>query len=171
MTAALWWQSATIYQIYPRSFQDSDNDGVGDLRGIIRRIPYLTSIGIDAVWISPFYPSPMKDFGYDISDYCGVAPMFGNMADFDELIAELHARKLKLILDLVPNHTSDQHPWFAESKSSRTSPKRDWYIWHDGVEGGGPPNNWLSEFAGSAWTFDEQTSQYYHHAWMDFAST
>ncbi len=167
MTSVPWWQSATIYQVYPRSFQDSNGDGIGDLRGIIRRIPYLSSLGIGAVWISPFYPSPMKDFGYDISDYCGIDPLFGSMADFDELLAKLHANKLKLILDFVPNHTSGQHPWFADSKSSKASPKRDWYIWRDPTPNGGPPNNWLSEFGGSAWTFDEATSQYYHHAFLD----
>lgn len=167
MTSVPWWQSATIYQVYPRSFQDSNGDGIGDLRGIIRRIPYLSSVGIDAVWISPFYPSPMKDFGYDVSDYCGIDSLFGSMADFDELLAELRAHKLKLILDFVPNHTSDQHPWFVESKSSKTSPKRDWYIWRDSASDGGSPNNWLSEFGGSAWTFDAATSQYYHHAFLD----
>lgn len=161
-----WWQTTTIYQIYPRSFQDSNGDGVGDLRGIIARIPYLKEIGIETVWISPFYPSPMKDFGYDISDYCGIDPLFGLMADFDALLAELHANGLRLILDLVPNHTSDQHPWFGESRVSRASPRRDWYIWRDPAADGGPPNNWLSEFGGSAWTFDPATRQYYHHAFL-----
>lgn len=161
-----WWQTTTIYQIYPRSFQDSNGDGVGDLRGIIARIPYLKQLGIETVWISPFFPSPMKDFGYDISDYCGIDPLFGSMDDFDALLAELHANGLRLILDLVPNHTSDQHPWFSESRLSRSSPKRDWYIWRDAHGDGGAPNNWLSEFGGSAWTFDPVTSQFYHHAFL-----
>ncbi|OQW57845.1 MAG: alpha-amylase [Proteobacteria bacterium SG_bin9] len=161
-----WWQTTTIYQIYPRSFQDSNGDGVGDLRGIIARIPYLKELGIETVWISPFFPSPMKDFGYDISDYCGIDPLFGLMADFDALLAELHANGLRLILDLVPNHTSDQHSWFGESRLSRSSPRRDWYIWRDPDGDGGPPNNWLSEFGGSAWTYDPATSQYYHHAFL-----
>ncbi|MDR3469319.1 MAG: alpha-amylase family glycosyl hydrolase [Xanthobacteraceae bacterium] len=162
-----WWQTAAIYQIYPRSFCDANGDGVGDLAGILARIPYLARLGVGAVWISPFYPSPMADFGYDITDYCGVDPLFGTLADIDALIAALHAAGLKLILDFVPNHTSDQHPWFVESRASRTSPKRDWYIWRDGQPGGGPPNNWLSEFGGSAWTFDPASGQYYHHAFLD----
>lgn len=168
MTSAAhhWWQTTTIYQIYPRSFQDSNHDGAGDLRGIICRIPYLKKLGIGSVWISPFYPSPMKDFGYDISDYCGVDPLFGTMQDFDDLLSELHRNDLKLILDFVPNHTSDQHPWFVESRSSRESPYRDWYIWRDPTAGGGPPNNWLSEFGGDAWTFDEKTGQFFYHAFL-----
>ena len=161
-----WWQTTTIYQIYPRSFQDADDDGVGDLKGIIRRVPYLKSLGIGAVWISPFYPSPMKDFGYDISDYCGVDPLFGTMDDFDALLLELHRSGLKLILDFVPNHSSDQHPWFKASRASRNNDFRDWYIWRDGAPGGGPPNNWLSEFGGEAWTCDAATGQYYHHAFL-----
>jgi alpha-glucosidase len=161
-----WWQTATIYQIYPRSFQDTDGDGIGDLKGIIRRIPYLRELGIDAVWISPFYPSPMKDFGYDISDYCGIDPLFGTMADFDRLSTALHDAGLKLILDLVPNHSSDQHPWFIDSRASRTSPKRDWYIWREPAPDGGPPNNWLSEFGGSAWAYDAATEQFYYHAFL-----
>src|ERR1700678_4556295 len=130
-----WWQSAVIYEIYPRSFQDSNADGIGDLRGILARVDYLATLGIDAVWISPFYPSPMADFGYDVADYCDVDPIFGTPADFDALAAAIHARGLKLILDFVPNHTSDQHPWFLESRSSRSNPKREWYIWHDAVRG------------------------------------
>ena len=164
MTAP-WWQTATIYQIYPRSFMDASGDGVGDLAGILARVPYLASLGIGAVWISPFYPSPMKDFGYDISDYCGIDPLFGTMADFDALLAALHAHGLKLILDFVPNHTSDQHPWFVDSRASREAEKRDWYVWRNGRDGG-PPNNWLSEFGGSAWAFDAATGQYYHHAFL-----
>jgi alpha-glucosidase len=161
-----WWQTTTIYQIYPRSFQDANGDGVGDLKGIIERIQYLKQLGIGAVWLSPFFPSPMKDFGYDISDYCAVDPLFGRMADFDELLDALHANGLKLILDFVPNHTSDQHPWFQESRSSRESARRGWYIWRDAQSDGGPPNNWMSEFGGDAWTLDEQTGQYYYHAFL-----
>ena len=161
-----WWQTAAIYQIYPRSFQDTDGDGIGDLRGIVQRIPYLCELGVDAVWISPFYPSPMKDFGYDISDYCGIDPLFGTMADFDALSTALHAAGLKLILDFVPNHSSDQHTWFIESRASRASAKRDWYIWRDPAPDGGPPNNWLSEFGGSAWAYDAATKQYYYHAFL-----
>ncbi len=161
-----WWKSAVIYQIYPRSFQDSDGDGVGDLPGIIRRLPYLSELGVDAVWVSPIFPSPMKDFGYDISDYTAIDPLFGTMADFDALLDAAHRRGLKLILDFVPNHTSDQHPWFVESCAARASAKRDWYIWRDGAPGGGPPNNWLSEFGGSAWTLHEASGQYYYHAFL-----
>ena len=165
-TDGLWWQRGTFYQIYPRSFQDSDGDGVGDLRGVIERLPYLKSLGIDAIWLSPIFPSPMADFGYDISDYIGIDPLFGTMADFDALIGAVHRCGLKLILDLVPNHTSDQHPWFVESRKSRESAKRDWYIWRDGLPDGGPPNNWLSEFGGSAWRHDSVTDQYYYHAFL-----
>ena len=161
-----WWQSGVIYQIYPRSFQDSNGDGVGDLPGIMSRLGYIAELGVDAIWISPIYPSPMADFGYDISDYVDIDPVFGSLADFDALLAAAHERGLKVVLDYVPNHTSDRHPWFVESKSSRTSAKRDWYVWHDGAAGGGPPNNWISEFSGSAWTFDEQTGQYYYHAYL-----
>ena len=166
MSPQPWWQTATIYQIYPRSFQDTDGDGIGDLKGIARRIPYLRELGVDAVWISPFYPSPMKDFGYDISNYCDVDPLFGTMADFDSLKSALHEAGLKLILDLVPNHTSDQHPWFIDSRASRSSQRRDWYIWRDPAPGGGPPNNWLSEFGGTAWQRDLATGQYYYHAFL-----
>jgi alpha-glucosidase len=161
-----WWQTGVIYQIYPRSFCDSNGDGVGDLRGIIRRLPHLTELGIDAVWISPMFVSPMADFGYDIADYTAIDPIFGTMQDFDDLMAAAHARRLKVILDLVPNHTSDQHPWFQESRSSRDNPRRDWYLWRDPAPDGGPPNNWLSNFGGSAWKFDEKTGQYYHHAFL-----
>src|SRR3984957_9914154 len=161
-----WWKSAVIYQIYPRSFQDSNRDGIGDLPGIVRRLPYLAELGVDAIWISPVFSSPMKDFGYDISDYTGIDPLFGTMDDFDRLITAVHARGLKLILDFVPNHTSDRHLWFIESRSSPPRPKRDWYIWRDPARGGGPPNNWLSEFGGSAWTFDPASGQYYYHAFL-----
>jgi alpha-glucosidase len=161
-----WWKTAVIYQIYPRSFQDSDGDGVGDIVGARRRIGHLVELGVDAVWLSPIQPSPMADFGYDIADYTGVDPLFGSLADFDALIAAAHERGLKVILDLVPNHSSDQHPWFRESRSSRRNPKRDWYIWRDPAPGGGPPNNWMSEFGGGAWAFDERTGQYYYHAFL-----
>ncbi|MGW1426129.1 alpha-amylase family glycosyl hydrolase [Bradyrhizobium manausense] len=161
-----WWRDGIFYQIYPRSFQDSDGDGVGDLAGILRRLPYVKSLGVDAIWLSPIFPSPMADFGYDISDYTGIDPLFGTMADFDALLAAVHENGLKLILDLVPNHTSDQHPWFVESRSSRDNPKRDWYIWRDPGPDGGVPNNWLSEFGGSAWQVDAATGQYYYHAFL-----
>jgi alpha-glucosidase len=161
-----WWQTAVIYQIYPRSFQDSNGDGIGDLRGIAQRLPYLAELGVDAIWLSPIFPSPMADFGYDISDYTGIDPLFGSLDDFDALLKAAHAQGLKLILDLVPNHTSDQHPWFRESRISRQSPKRDWYIWKDPAEDGGAPNNWLSQFGGSAWEYDRVTGQYYYHAFL-----
>jgi alpha-glucosidase len=162
----LWWRDGVIYQVYPRSFQDSNNDGVGDLQGILARLDYLVSLGVDAIWISPFYPSPMADFGYDVADYTGVDPLFGTLEDFEALIAGVHQRGLKLILDFVPNHTSDQHPWFVESRSSRTNPKRDWYLWRDPAPNGGVPNNWMSNFGGSAWTLDEATGQYYYHSFL-----
>ncbi|WP_051663957.1 alpha-amylase family glycosyl hydrolase [Dyadobacter crusticola] len=165
-TKYLWWQHGVVYQIYPRSFQDSNGDGVGDLRGITSRLDYLQWLGVDCVWLSPIYPSPMADFGYDISDYRGIHPLFGTMEDFDELLHETHSRGMKLLLDLVPNHTSDQHPWFLESRSSRDNPKRDWYIWRDGGENGALPNNWLSVFGGHAWEWDEHTGQYYYHAFL-----
>jgi alpha-glucosidase len=163
---ALWWQKGVIYQIYPRSFQDTNGDGIGDLRGIEQRLDYLANLGVDAIWISPIYPSPMADFGYDIADYCGVDPRFGTLADFDDLLAQAHVRGLKVLLDFVPNHTSGHHPWFVESRSSRDNPKRDWYIWRDPAPGGGPPNNWISDFGGSAWERDETTDQYYYHAFL-----
>ena len=162
----LWWHKGVVYQIYPRSFKDTSGDGVGDLRGIIQKLDYLKELGIDAVWISPIFPSPMADFGYDVSDYTGIHPLFGNMADFDELLKQVHQKGMKLILDLVPNHSSDQHPWFLESRSSKDNPKRNWYIWEDPAEDGGPPNNWLSVFGGSGWEFDEKTGQYYYHAFL-----
>jgi alpha-glucosidase len=161
-----WWRYGIFYQIYPRSFQDSDADGVGDIAGIIDRLPYLQELGVDAVWLSPIFPSPMADFGYDISDYTGIDPLFGTMADFDALVAAAHENGLKLILDLVPNHTSDRHPWFIESRSSREDRLRDWYIWRDPAADGGPPNNWMSEFGGSAWEYDAATGQYYYHAFL-----
>jgi alpha-glucosidase len=161
-----WWKHEVIYQVYPRSFQDSNADGVGDLRGIINRLDYLASLGIGTIWITPIYPSPMCDFGYDISDYEGIHPLFGTMKDFDELLEQVHHRGMRLLMDLVPNHTSDQHPWFIESKSSRDNPKRDWYIWHDGGPDGGLPNNWRAAFGGSAWEWDDKTKQYYYHAFL-----
>ena len=166
MQEARWWQRGIIYQIYPRSFMDSNGDGVGDLRGILQRLDYLAWLGVDAVWISPIYPSPMADFGYDISNYVEIHPMFGTLAEFDHLLDEAHRRGLKVILDFVPNHTSDQHPWFLESRSSRDNPRRNWYIWADPRPGGAPPNNWLSDFGGSAWEFDARTGQYYYHAFL-----
>jgi alpha-glucosidase len=166
MPDSLWWQHGIVYQIYPRSFQDSNGDGIGDLEGIRRRLDYLCWLGVDAIWISPIYPSPMADFGYDIRDYCGIDPIFGTMEDFERLLAEAHARGLKVILDFVPNHSSDQHPWFLESRSSRENPKRDWYIWRDPAPDGGPPNNWLANFGGSGWEFDARTGQYYYHAFL-----
>lgn len=162
----LWWQTGVIYQVYPRSFQDSNGDGVGDLKGIIKRLDYLQWLGITAVWLSPIYPSPMADFGYDISDYVGIHPLFGTMEDFDELLKEVHGRGMKLLLDLVPNHTSNQHPWFLESRSSKDNTKRNWYIWHDAKPDGSPPNNWLSVFGGPAWEWDKTTQQYYYHAFL-----
>ena len=161
-----WWQSGTIYQVYPRSFQDSDGDGVGDLKGIEARLDHLVALGVDAVWLSPIFPSPMADFGYDVADYVGIDPRFGTLADFDDLLAAAHARGLKLLLDSVPNHSSDQHPWFAESRASRDNPKRDWYIWRDPAPGGGPPNNWQSYFGGSAWEYDAGSGQYYLHLFL-----
>lgn len=161
-----WWQAGAIYQIYPRSFQDSNGDGIGDLAGITARLDYLVELGVDAVWISPVSPSPMADFGYDVSDYCGIDPRFGTLADFDAMLAAAHARNLKVILDYVPNHSSDRHSWFGQSRSSRDNPKRDWYVWRDGKPGGQPPSNWLSEFGGPAWTLDEATNQHYYHAYL-----
>ncbi len=159
-----WWQYGVIYQIYPRSFQDTTGDGIGDLEGIRRRLDHLEWLGVEAAWISPFFPSPMVDFGYDVADYTDVDPRFGTLADFDRLLADAHGRGIKIILDLVPNHTSDQHPWFTESRSSRSSARRDWYLWRDPAADGGPPNNWRSEFGGSAWELDKATGQYYYHA-------
>ncbi|ALA59267.1 alpha-amylase family glycosyl hydrolase [Nitrospira moscoviensis] len=165
-TPARWWQRGVIYQIYPRSFADGDGDGIGDLRGIIGKVDYLAWLGVDAVWLSPIYPSPMADFGYDVADYTSIHPLFGTWRDFDELSDALHRRGIKLILDFVPNHTSDQHPWFLESRASRANPKRDWYIWRDPAPDGGPPNNWMSTFGGSAWEWDARTGQYYYHAYL-----
>lgn len=162
----LWWQQGILYQIYPRSFLDSNGDGIGDLPGITSKLDYLRWLGVDAIWLSPIYPSPMADFGYDISDYTDIDPRFGTLEDFDTLLRAAHNRGLKVLLDFVPNHTSDAHPWFVESRASRDNPKRDWYIWRDPAPGGGPPNNWLSNFGGSAWEWDAATGQYYYHAFL-----
>jgi len=179
----LWWQRGVVYQIYPRSFKDTTGNGVGDLNGVIDKLDYLNdgstvgeatlttggteaSLGVDAIWLSPFYPSPMADFGYDVADYCDVDPLFGDLAAFDRLVAEAHRRGIKIIVDYVPNHTSDQHPWFIESRRSRDNPRRDWYMWYDPQPDGSPPNNWGSFFGGPAWTFDEWTGQYYLHQFV-----
>lgn len=159
--ALKWWQKAVIYQIYPRSFQDTTNDGIGDLPGILQRLDYLKSIHVDTLWLSPINPSPMHDFGYDVADYTDVDPIFGTLADFEHLLEAVHARDMRLILDLVPNHTSDEHAWFVESRADRTNPRRNWYIWRDAAPDGGLPNNWLSFFGGPAWTLDPTTGQYY----------
>jgi alpha-glucosidase len=161
-----WWERGVVYQVYPRSFQDSNSDGVGDLAGIERRLDYIANLGVDAIWLSPIFPSPMADFGYDVADYCDVDAMFGTLDDLDRLIAAAHARGLKLLLDFVPNHSSSDHPWFVESRASRDSAKRDWYIWRDAKPDGGPPNNWISDFGGSSWTWDETTGQYYLRAFL-----
>jgi alpha-glucosidase len=185
VSGAPWWEDAVVYQIYPRSFCDTNGDGIGDLEGIRRHVGYLRDLGVDAVWLSPFYPSPMADFGYDVADYCDVDPLFGTLADFDRLVAELHAASLRVLIDWVPNHTSERHPWFVESRSSPSNPRRDWYLWRDDrpdeAGGSGPPgssgrrpNNWLSSFAGvgrrefpPAWTWDEATGQWYLHLFLD----
>jgi alpha-glucosidase len=166
MTESLWWRDGVIYQIYPRSFQDSNGDGLGDLRGIINRLDYLAELGVDAIWLSPFYPSPDKDFGYDISDHCGVDPRFGTMAEFDALIRGAHSRNIKVVLDMVLNHTSDQHPWFLESKSNPDNPRRNWYVWRDPRPGNKPPNNWGAMFGGPAWQYDPATRQSYLHLFV-----
>ena len=162
-----WWREEVVYQVYPRSFADSSGDGLGDLRGITGRLPYLKWLGVNAVWISPFYTSPMVDFGYDISDHKDVHPTFGTLASFDALVAGAHSQNLKVILDYVPNHTSAEHPWFVESLSSKDAPRRDWYLWADPKPDGGSPNNWLSLFGGPAWTFDRTTDQFYYHAYLE----
>ncbi len=161
-----WWRGAVIYQIYPRSFQDSNGDGIGDLRGIMERLPYIASLGVDVIWISPFFTSPMKDFGYDVSDYCDVDPMFGTLADFDALVTAAHRLGLKVLIDLVLSHSSDQHPWFKESRSSRDNARANWYVWADAKPDGTPPNNWLSIFGGSAWAWDATRCQYYLHNFL-----
>src|SRR4051812_29877257 len=168
-----WWQRGAIYQVYPRSFADADGDGIGDLRGIIDRLDHLNdgtpdSLGVEAIWLSPFYRSPMADYGYDVADYRDVDPLFGTLDDFDELVAEAHRRDMKVVVDFVPNHSSDEHEWFDESRSSRRNRRRDWYVWRDGREDGQPPNNWRSDFraVGPAWTFDGATEQWYLHSFL-----
>jgi alpha-glucosidase len=165
---APWWRAAVVYQIYPRSFADTSGDGVGDLEGIRRHLDHLAWLDVDAVWLSPIFPSPMKDFGYDVADYCDVDPRFGTLAQLDRLVAEAHARSLKVLLDWVPNHTSDRHPWFTASRRARTDCKRGWYVWRDPAPDGGPPNNWTAAFgSGSpAWTLDQSTGQYYLHLFL-----
>jgi alpha-glucosidase len=158
-----WWQHAVFYEIYPRSFMDSNGDGIGDLKGIDSKLDYLKSLGVDAIWITPCYPSPQVDFGYDVSNYEDIDPMYGTLADFDHLEQAAKQRGIRIIMDFVMNHTSDQHPWFIDSRSSRTAAKRDWYMWYDGKGPGLPPNNWISEFGGSAWMFDAKTGQFYYH--------
>lgn len=164
--AASWWQTGIFYEVYLRSFKDSSGDGIGDLRGVLQQLDYLEWLGVTALWLTPFYPSPMKDFGYDISDYTAIHPMFGTMDDFEELVAAVHRRGMKLVIDFVPNHTSDQHPWFKESRRSVHGPKRDWYYWKDAERKDRPPNNWLGVLGGSAWEWDEQTGQFYYHAFL-----
>ncbi len=164
--AFVWWKHGVIYQIYPRSFMDSSGDGIGDLQGIIDRLDYVASLGVDAIWLSPVFPSPMKDFGYDVADYTDIDPLFGDLATFDRLVGAAHARGLKIVMDYVPNHSSDQHPWFIESRSSRDNLKADWYIWRDAKPDGGPPNNWLSFFGGGAWGWDATRGQYYLHSFL-----
>ena len=161
-----WWREGVIYQVYPASFQDSNGDGVGDIRGLIQRLDYLRWLGVDAIWLNPITVSPDADMGYDVADYCDVQPRFGDLAAVDDLIKEAGKREIKVVLDIVPNHTSDRHPWFIDSRSSRTSPHRDWYVWADPRPDGGPPNNWLSVFGGPAWTLDQRTGQYYLHNFL-----
>jgi alpha-glucosidase len=164
--AYLWWQKSIVYEVYVRSFMDSNGDGIGDLQGILSKLDYLLWLGIKAIWLTPVYPSPMKDFGYDVADYKGIHPQYGTMQDFDELLKAVHDRDMKLIMDLVPNHTSDEHPWFLASRSSKDNPRRNWYIWHDAKPDGTPPNNWISVFGGSAWEWDAHTQQYYLHSFL-----
>jgi alpha-glucosidase len=164
MKDRLWWKRGVVYQIYPRSFMDANGDGVGDLQGIRRRLDHLSWLGVDAIWLSPCFPSPMADFGYDVADYCDIDPVFGNLADFDELLGDAHSRGIRVVLDWVPAHTSDRHPWFVDSRRDRASPKRDWYVWRDRRPDGSPPNNWRSVFGGSAWEWDDATGQFYLHS-------
>jgi alpha-glucosidase len=161
-----WWTTAVVYQVYPRSFADTDGDGVGDLAGIRARLEHLRRLGVDAVWLSPFYRSPMRDFGYDVSDHCDVDPLFGSLADLDGLVADAHQHGMRVLVDFVPNHTSDRHAWFRAARSSREDPLRDWYVWRDPAPDGGPPNNWLAAFGGPAWTYDDATGQYYLHLFL-----
>ena len=161
-----WWKGAVIYQIYPRSFQDSDGDGVGDLPGIIERLPYVASLGVDGIWLSPFFTSPMADYGYDVSDYCDVDRVFGTLADFDRLLDRAHALGLKIVIDQVYSHTSEKHAWFDQSRQSRDNARADWYVWADAAADGGPPTNWHSVFGGPAWTWDARRRQYYLHNFL-----
>ena len=161
-----WWKGATIYQIYPRSFQDTTGDGVGDLNGITQRLEYVASLGVQAIWISPFFTSPMADFGYDVADFCDVDPIFGTLSDFDRLVAKAHSLDLKVTIDQVYSHTSDQHPWFEESRNSRDNAKADWYVWADANADGTPPNNWQSVFGMGAWEWDARRGQYYLHNFL-----
>ncbi|HEY3754289.1 MAG TPA: alpha-amylase family glycosyl hydrolase [Pseudonocardiaceae bacterium] len=161
-----WWQAGVLYQVYPRSFADTNGDGVGDLAGITSRLDHLRTLGVDGIWISPVYPSPMADFGYDITDHTGIDPLFGDVGDMERLIEAAHQQGMRVLMDFVPNHTSDQHPWFVSARSGRESPHRDWYLWADPAPDGGPPNNWRSVFGGPAWTLDEPTGQYYYHAYL-----
>jgi alpha-glucosidase len=167
LSSSSWWREAVFYQVYPRSFADSNRDGVGDLPGITARLDYLAELGVDAIWLSPFYLSPGVDCGYDINDHCNVDPVLGTLEDAETLLAQAHARGIRVVVDFVPNHTSQQHPWFVESRSSRENPKRHWYLWRDGKPDGSPPNNWRSVFGGPAWTLDPQTGQYYYHAYLE----
>ncbi len=162
----MWWRGGVIYQIYPRSFLDSRGDGVGDLNGITEKLDYVASLNVDGIWLSPFFTSPMLDFGYDVSDYRDVDPMFGTLEDFKALLEKAHSLGLKVMIDQVISHTSDQHPWFQESRQDRTNPKADWFVWADPKPDGTPPNNWLSIFGGSAWTFDSRRQQYYLHNFL-----
>ena len=161
-----WWRGAVIYQIYPRSYQDSNGDGISDLAGIVQRLPYIAGLGVDAIWISPFFTSPMKDFGYDVSDYCGVDPMFGALADFDAVVDTAHRLGVRVMIDLVLSHTSDQHPWFKESRRDHVNPRANWFVWADAKPDGTPPNNWLSVFGGSAWEWDGKRMQYFLHNFL-----
>ena len=165
-TASSWWRGAAIYQVYPRSFRDSNADGIGDLAGATERLDYIASLGVDAIWLSPFFTSPMKDFGYDVADYCDVDPIFGNLADFDALVARAHKLGLKVLIDQVYAHSSDQHAWFTESRQDRANPKADWYVWADAKPDGSPPSNWQSVFGGPAWTWDARRRQYYLHNFL-----
>jgi alpha-glucosidase len=166
MSAGEWWREGVIYQVYPRSFQDSNDDGIGDLRGVIDRLDYLQWLGVDAIWLNPITVSPDADVGYDVADYCAVQPVFGDLSTVDALVAEAAARDIKVVLDIVPNHSSDRHPWFIDARSSRSSPHRDWYVWADPKPDGSPPNNWLSAFGGPAWTLDKRSGQYFLHNFL-----
>src|ERR687886_270805 len=166
MSDWVWWRDGVIYQVYPRSFADSNADGIGDLRGVIDRLDHLAWLGVEGVWLNPTFPSPNADWGFDVADYRDVHPDLGTLADLDELIAAAGERGIRVLLDLVPNHTSDEHQWFVDARRGLDAPHRDWYVWRDPAPGGGPPNNWLSNFGGSAWELDPDTGQYYYHAFL-----